>query len=96
MPQYLTPGVYIEEIPGQKPIEGVGTATGAFVGIAEKGPVGEPKLITNLTQFRETFGDLTEDGYLADSVTQFFIEGGTRCYVVRTAHTAPIASTIPL
>lgn len=86
MPQYLTPGVYIEEIPGPKPIEGVGTATGAFIGIAEKGPIGEAKLITNWTQFVETYGSYISYGYLANAVNQFFAEGGTRCYVVRTCH----------
>jgi len=39
MPTYLTPGVYVEEIPAQsKPIEGVGTSICAFVGRAERGP----------------------------------------------------------
>lgn len=86
MAQYLAPGVYIEEIPGAKPIEGVGTATGAFVGIAEKGSIGEAKLITNRTQFVNTFGGYIANGYLAYAVNQFFTEGGTKCYVVRTCH----------
>ena len=46
---YLTPGVYVEEVPGgPKPIEGVGTAVAAFLGIAEKGPVGKAIMVTNL------------------------------------------------
>ena len=49
MPQYLAPGVYVEEIAGPKPIEAVGTATGAFVGLAERGVIGEAKLMTNWT-----------------------------------------------
>lgn len=89
MPQYLAPGVYIEEIAGAKPIEGVGTATGAFVGLAEKGPIGEAVLITNLSQFMDTFGGYTANGYLAYAVNQFFQEGGTKCYVVRTCHYDP-------
>ena len=45
---YLSPGVYVEEVDrGSKPIEGVGTAVAAFIGFAEKGPVGYPTLITN-------------------------------------------------
>ena len=37
MPEYLAPGVYIEEIEiGAKPIEGVSTSTAGFLGIAEK------------------------------------------------------------
>ena len=76
MPQYLAPGVYVEEVPGAKPIEGVGTATGAFVGLAQKGPIGEPVLVTNWTQFTTTFGGYIPDAYLAYSVNQFFGEGG--------------------
>ncbi len=86
MPQYLAPGVYVEEIAGPKPIEAVGTATGAFIGLAEKGPIGEAKLITNWTQFVETYGGFISAGYLAYAVNQFFTEGGTSCYVVRTCH----------
>ena len=86
MPQYLAPGVYIEEVPGQRPIEGVGTATGAFVGVAERGPIGQAVLITNWTQFTATFGGYIADSYLTYAVNQFFTEGGTRCYVVRTCH----------
>lgn len=83
MPEYLSPGVYIEELAGPKPIEGVGTSTGAFVGIAERGPTNSPQLITNLTQFAETFGNFIPSGFLAYAVQHFFTEGGTRCYVVR-------------
>ena len=43
MPEYLSPGVYIEEVnSGPRPIEGVGTATAAFVGFAPAGPVNQP------------------------------------------------------
>ena len=38
MPEYLHPGVYIEEIErGPKPIEGVPTSTAAFIGETERG-----------------------------------------------------------
>ena len=86
MPEYLSPGVYVEEVSsGIKPIEGVGTSTGGFIGIAQRGPVGQPRLITNWTQFTSTFGGFTATGYLAYAVYQFFNEGGTRCYVIRGA-----------
>jgi phage tail sheath protein FI len=40
MPEYLSPGVFIEEIPARlKAIEGVSTSTAGFVGEAERGPV---------------------------------------------------------
>jgi phage tail sheath protein FI len=35
MPQYLAPGVYVEEVPAAvRPIAGVGTSTAAFIGVA--------------------------------------------------------------
>ena len=58
MPTYLTPGVYVEEVPAQsKPIEGVGTSTAAFVGLTPGGPVNTPMRLSNWTQFARTFGD---------------------------------------
>lgn len=84
MPTYLSPGVYVEEVSsGSKPIEGVGTAVAAFVGFAEKGPVDEPTLVTNWTQFSQTFGGFIEGGYLAHSVYAYFLNGGGTAYVVR-------------
>lgn len=39
MPEYLAPGVFIEEIPARlKAIEGVSTSTAGFVGLSERGP----------------------------------------------------------
>ncbi len=95
MGEYLSPAVYVEEVSsGVKPIAGVGTSTGAFVGIAEKGPINEAKLITNWTQFVSTFGSFTVEGYLAYSVFQFFNEGGTKCYVVRVVSDEATASGV--
>jgi phage tail sheath protein FI len=92
MPTYLTPGVYVEEVPStSKPIEGVGTSIAAFVGLAPGGPVNTPMRISNWTQFAKLFGDPNEpdngpfmDGaYLAHSVYGFFQNGGSLCWVVR-------------
>ena len=34
MPEYLSPGVYVEEVPSAvKPIAGVGTSTAGFIGL---------------------------------------------------------------
>ena len=84
MGEYLSPAVYVEEVSsGAKPIAGVGTSTGAFVGIADDGAINTPVLVTNWTQFVDEFGGFITGGYLAYSVFQFFNEGGTKCYVVR-------------
>ncbi len=96
MPEYLSPGVYVEEVSsGIKPIEGVGTSTGAFVGGAVKGPVDKAVLVTNFTQFVDTFGSFHPNHYLAYAVRHFFLEGGTRCYVVRAFHPTDIPKPLP-
>ena len=96
MPEYLSPAVYVEEVSsGIRPIEGVGTSTGAFVGRALKGPVNKPVLITNQTQLFNTFGAFFPGYNLPYAVQHFFLEGGTRCYVVRVLDDdAGVASTV--
>lgn len=81
---YLSPGVYVEEVDrGSKPIEAVGTNTVGFLGESSKGPVNEPVLIVNWSQFVKTFGDFNECGFhLAHAVYGFFNNGGSRCFVV--------------
>ncbi|HEX5439268.1 MAG TPA: hypothetical protein VFW76_00160, partial [Ktedonobacterales bacterium] len=93
MPEYLSPGVYVQEVDsGPRPIEGVGTATAAFVGFAPAGPANKPVLVTNWSQYVETFGRLEEGGrrnphlpgaYLSHAVYGYFLNGGGRCYVTR-------------
>jgi len=57
MPTYLAPGVYVEEHnTGARPIVGVSTSTAAFVGVTERGPVGQAVLITGFAQFVKKFG----------------------------------------
>jgi phage tail sheath protein FI len=83
MPEYLAPGVYIEEIDiGPKPIEGVSTSTAAFLGATERGPK-EPKLITNFEDFQRLYGGFIPESYLTYSVEGFFRNGGKRCYIAR-------------
>ncbi|WP_432000552.1 phage tail sheath family protein [Streptomyces sioyaensis] len=84
MPNYLSPGVFVEEMEsGSRPVEGVGTAVAAFVGFAEQGPLNTPLRISNWSQFTSVFGDFTEGCYLGHSVYGFFANGGGTCYVVR-------------
>jgi len=92
--EYLRPGVFVEEIPsGAYPIEGVGTSTAGFVGIATRGALNKPKLVTNWSQFVKHFGDYRRDSYLAYAVYGFFLNKGRRCFVTRVASSsAKIAS----
>jgi phage tail sheath protein FI len=107
MPTYLTPGVYVEEVASaSKPIEGVGTAVAAFVGLAPAGPINTPMRIANWTQFANTYSDQTIDdptpfmdgAYLAHSVYGFFQNGGSLCWVVRVGNEAdapPARAALP-
>jgi phage tail sheath protein FI len=73
MPEYLSPGVYVEEVDaGPKPIEGVSTSTTGVVGVTERGPSGgtapgdltnrgKPVLVTSFAEFTSIFG-----GFLAE------------------------------
>jgi uncharacterized protein len=97
MSTYMTPGVYVEEIPARsKPIEGVSTSTAAFIGLAPGGPLNRPVSISNLSQFERTFSDPEnpEEGpflrgaFLAHAVRGFFTNGGTSCWVVRVGGVA--------
>ncbi|MFE0104603.1 phage tail sheath family protein [Streptomyces sp. NPDC059009] len=84
MPNYLSPGVFMEEVAGgSRPVDGVGTAIAAFVGFAEQGPLNEPVRITNWSQYVKTFGEFGDGSYLGHSVYGFFANGGGTCYVVR-------------
>ena len=91
MADYFSPGVYVEEYDNSpRSIEGVGTSTAGFIGFAEKGSTqGAPLLVTNFKSFTRQFGGFLSEfthgeyRYLANCVEQYFINGGTKCYVSR-------------
>ena len=84
MPSYTYPGVYVQEVSsGVRPIEAASTSTAALVGLAEKGPDDEARRITSWTEFQRYYGSFIGASYLAESVFQFFNNGGSQCYIVR-------------
>ena len=93
MAEYLSPGVYVEEFDsGGQPLEGASTSTGGFIGLAQRGAIaGLPELVTGINDFNRIFGSyLSENAFgefrfLAYGVEQFFMNGGSRCYVMRVA-----------
>src|SRR5882762_10287609 len=67
MPEYLSPGVYVEEVSFRtKSIEGVPTSTTGFAGMARSGPVQytggpsptEARLVTSFPEFEQVYGGL--------------------------------------
>jgi hypothetical protein len=99
MPEYLAPGVYLEEVSFRaRSIEGVSTTTTGFIGAAAYGPINlEPEIITSLDDFERTYGGgarlkfknpdgtdgLEMDNHLWHAVRGFFAQGGTRLYISR-------------
>jgi phage tail sheath protein FI len=85
---YATPGIYIEERPsGSMPIQGVGTAIAAFVGLtdtynpAEGDPDDtagvQPQLVTSWPQYERIYGGCDSGALLPYAVRGFFDNGGT-------------------
>jgi phage tail sheath protein FI len=84
MPEYLHPGVYIEEIErGPRPIEGVPTSTSAFLGETERGTL-TPTLVTSYKDYQRWFGGVFDRScYMPNAAAGFFENGGKRLYVSR-------------
>jgi len=91
MPEYLAPGVYVEEIPsGNKPIAAASTSTAAVVGLTERGPINTPTLCTSLGSYNRQFGGnlnplvfMNHRDALPYAAEGFFNNGGSRLYVTR-------------
>lgn len=107
MPNYLAPGVYVEEIDtGSKPIEGVSTSLAGMIGVTERGPVDVPILITGAGEYNHWFGgrlrreDFSNKNgahcYLPHAIEGFFTNRGQEVYVTRILDTtlAKAASTM--
>src|SRR4051794_11032784 len=106
MPEYLAPGVYVEEVSFRaKSIEGVSTTVTGFVGPTRFGPVGgTPELLTSFADFERIYGgidDLTFTGaaeaqvnFMAHAVRAFFDNGGSKLYVTRVYQPDPNDNTV--
>lgn len=80
------PGVYVQEEPsGVRTITGVSTSTAVFIGRAKQGPLKEPVLCLSYPDFERAFSSAYTDSDLARAVRLFFLNGGTKCYVMRIA-----------
>ncbi len=96
MPEYLAPGVFVEEVSFRaKSIEGVGTSVAAVVGPTRFGPLrGKPEVVTSFGEFTRIYGDvqnLTLGGtavlnHTAIAAKAFFDGGGKQLYVSRVGN----------
>lgn len=80
----LYPGIYTQEVPsGKVSPAGVSTSNGAFVGFTPRGPVNEPEVVTNWSQFVARFGSFDTRTELPTHLYAFFANGGQRAYINR-------------
>jgi uncharacterized protein len=93
MPEYLTPGVYVEEVSFRpSSIQAASTSVAGMVGPTRFGPIrGRPLLLTSYSDYESAFGDalnLTFSGasvpnYTAYAARAFFDNGGQQLYLSR-------------
>ena len=101
MMEYLSPGVYAESVnKASAPIGAVSASTGGFVGITVRGAINVPTLVSSWQEFLNKFAYGMETPFLANSdlayaVYGFFQNGGTKCYIIRTASATAAKATAP-
>ncbi|MEV6968445.1 phage tail sheath subtilisin-like domain-containing protein [Hamadaea sp. NPDC051192] len=99
MPNYFSPGIYVEEVPsGARPIGAVGTSTAGFVGVAPNPNAVSDRAVpvNNWTEFLNVFAsgvDNPQGTPLSRAVFGFFDNGGTRCWVVNVGANGQISGT---
>ncbi|HLH61552.1 MAG TPA: phage tail sheath C-terminal domain-containing protein [Ktedonobacteraceae bacterium] len=93
---YIAPDIYIEEVSGgARPIQAVGTSTAGFVGETPdpNARVNEAVAINNWSQFTRIFvPEGSASTALSHAVYGFFLNGGSRCFVVNVGKGGAIAS----
>jgi uncharacterized protein len=94
MPNYLAPDIYIEEVSGgPRPIQAVGTSTAGFVGVApnRNARPNEAVAVNNWSEFTRIFTtEESQSTHLSHAVFGFFLNGGSRCYVVNIGNSQSI------
>src|SRR5688572_31597998 len=97
MPEYLHPGVYVEEIErGPKPIECVPTSIAAFIGETERGSL-KPSLVTSYKDYARLFGGVFDpEKFMPFAANGFFENGGKQMYVTRVVGRGAVAARISL
>jgi phage tail sheath protein FI len=94
MATYLSPGVNIRETDFSYYVKQLSTAACGMIGVAERGPLNVPTLVTSWEQFLRKFGGYIQSGYLAYAARSFFDNGGAQLWVNRIAHyTDPLDKT---
>jgi phage tail sheath protein FI len=93
MAEFLSPGVFVEEVPSSvQTVQSVSTSNLGMIGAAERGPTDVATLITSNLQFQSVFGGLLRDSRGPLSMNAYFANGGKRAYYVRVAPADAVAA----
>src|SRR5437588_744653 len=89
------PGVYVEELPsGVRTITGVATSSAAFIGFFKQGRMNKAVQLLNIGDFERELGGLDSRSEAGYAIGQFFLNGGTQAWAVRTASGAVKAAAV--
>lgn len=83
---FLSPGTYPQETDYSFYVKAISTSACGMIGVAERGPINTPTLVTSWEQFLRKFGGYITSGYLAYAARGFFDNGGSVLWVNRIAH----------
>ena len=93
---YTYPGVYIQELPSPvHAIAGVATSIAAFVGYTARGIDNRAQAIYSFGDFQRLYGGLASNSEVSYAVQQFYQNGGSQAYVVRTPMHYPSTGAVP-
>jgi len=91
---YTYPGVYIQELPSPvHTITSVATSITAFVGYTARGIDSRAQAIFSFSDFERLYGGLASNSEVSYALQQFFQNGGSQAYVVRTPMHYPTTGT---
>src|SRR5580698_2586748 len=89
------PGVYIQELTSPvHPITGVATSIAAFVSYTARGIDNRAEAIYSFSDYQRLFGGLASNSEVSYAVQQFFQNGGSQAYVVRTPMHYPAGAVV--
>ena len=89
------PGVYIQELTSPvHPITGVATSIAAFVGYTARGIDNRAQQIFSFSDYQRLYGGLASNSEVGYSVQQFFLNGGSQAYVVRTPRSGALDASV--
>lgn len=97
MVDFLSPGTKTQQVrKGPVVVPGINTAIGGFLVYTPKGPIGRAIKVTSVEDAAEVFGSrqhsLPGVSRLADTLKDFFEDGGASCYVIRYCGAGSVAA----